>query len=151
MEADRFGLNRNYFIIGMVCLILGIFMFVVSFYSFPFLIFSWRYKMPSLVPMLSGYLQLTYHLESRAAGWLIFLSLFLPSIILFVIADIMSNKIDGQIHKEELENSPQVEEKHLKVGETESKGLVFKIIMIIILVFIASQFFQWAISTSSPM
>ena len=148
MEADRFGVNSKYFIIGMVCLILGIFMFVFSFYSFPFLIFQWRYKVPGFLSMFWGYLQLTYSLESRAAGWLIFLSLFLPSIILFVIADIMSNKIDGKIYDEYIEDAPQVEKKHLKVGESESKGLVFKIIMIIILVFVASQFFQWAISTS---
>ena len=126
MEPDRFGQNSKYFIIGMTCLVIGLFMFVLSFYSLPYLVFNWRYKVPDFLSMFWGYLQLTYHLESRAAGWLIFLSTFLPSIILFVIADIMSNKIDGEIYKEYTENSPQVEKKRLKVGEKDLSRPLFK-------------------------
>lgn len=152
MEADRFGMNRKYFIIGIICLCLGIFLFVFSFYTFPFLVFNWHYKVPEYLSMFYSYLQLTYSLESGAAGWLIFLGLFFPSIVFFIVADILSNKIDGEIYRDYVENEASAKsEKRLKVGESESKGLVLKIIMIIILVFIASEFFQWAISTTPPI
>ena len=152
MEADRFGMNRKYFIIGIICLCLGIFLFVFSFYTFPFLVFKWHYKVPEYFLMFHSYLQLTYNLESKAAGWLIFLGLFFPSIVLFIVADILSNKIDGEIYRDYVEDETlSKSKKRSRVGESESKGLVLRITVIIILVFIASEFFQWAISTTPPI
>lgn len=149
MEADRFGQNKHYFIIGIFCLVFGVILFVVSFYSFPNLVLNWKYNIPPTYALVSQYLQYAYHLKHSAAGWLVFLISFALSIILFIIADILSNKIDNKIYKEHygMDEVEKPVKKRVKVGEDrESRGLVFKIIMIIILVFIVSEFFQWAIT-----
>lgn len=153
MEADRFGHNHRYYIVGIICLILSISLFAFSLFVFPYLIFGWHYSVPAILPIFSGIMQAEYKLAPLASGWLIFLGIFLPAIFLAVIADVLSNKIDSEIHNPDL-NEDELEEetlkpaKRLKVGEKESKGLVLKILMIIVLVFVASQFFQWALSTS---
>lgn len=147
MDADRFEKNKKFFIVGIVCLVLGIILFMLSFYTFPNLIFNWRYEVPTFITLLSSYLQVTYHLKYTAAGWLVFLGIFGFSIIMFIIADIMSNKIDDKLYKEYYANNESSKVKKNAVeNEQESRTLVFKIILIIILVFIASQLFQWAIT-----
>lgn len=154
MEADRFGHNQKHYIVGIICLIISLALFAFSFFIFPYLIFGWRYSVPSLVIIFRSTMQTAYDLAPVAAGWFIFLGIFLPGVILAVIADILSNKIDTEIHVSKSERERGTVEdtptktKRLKVGEQESKGLVLKIFMIIILVFVASQFFQWALSTS---
>ncbi len=147
MESEQFEQNKKFFIIGIICLSLGLILFALSFYIFPRLIFHWRYQIPEFIAGFAEFLQFNYHLKNTAAGWLVFLGVFSPSIILFIIADIISNKIDKQSNKDYYANdttSPM--HKRTKVGEPESRGLIFKIILIIILVFVASQLFQWAIA-----
>lgn len=146
MEADRFQHNKKLFIIGILCLVFGLILFILSFYTLPNLVFNWRYQIPTFMSMIVAYLQIEYHLQSSSAGWLVFLGSFGISMILFVIADIMSNKIDGKIFKDYYTDNTQKVNKRKMVGEQDSGSLVFKIIFIIILVFIASQLFQWAIS-----
>ncbi|MDF1757894.1 MAG: hypothetical protein P1U74_06315 [Legionellaceae bacterium] len=150
MEADRFGQNQKYYIIGIICLMLSLPLFAFSFYLFPYLIFDWHYSVPDFVPELSGDLQRLYNLTKIAAGWLMILCCFFSAVILAVIADILSNKIDREIHTSYTDDVVTKTHKRNKVGEPESSGLVFKIIMIIVLVFVASQFFQWALSTAPP-
>lgn len=147
MEVERFEKNRNLFIIGIVCLVLGLIFFILSFYTLPNLIFNWRYQIPTFIALLSGFLQANYNLQPKAAGWLIFLGIFAVSIILFIIAEVMSNKIDDKLYKDYYsEKSINKIQKNRINEEQDSRALVFKIIFIIILVFIASQLFQWAIT-----
>src|SRR3990167_4105001 len=148
MEADRFGHNSMHYLLGMLCLIASLSLFAFSFFVFPYLVFGWHYSVPDVVSIFSGTLQTAYDLTSTAAGWLIFLGIFLPAVILAVIADILSNKIDSEIHSvtsSNMETELDKKPKRMKVGEKESKGLFWKIILIVVLVFFASQFFQWAL------
>lgn len=146
MEADRFQHNKKLFIIGIFSLVFGLILLILSFYTLPNLVFNWRYQIPTFISIIVAYLQIEYHLQPTSAGWLVFLGSFGISIILFVIADIMSNKIDGKIFKDYYADDEHKVNKRKMVGEQDSKSLVFKMIFIIILVFIASQLFQWAIS-----
>ncbi len=148
MEADRFGQNKVFFIVGIITLVLGLILFIISFYILPNLVFDWRYHIPVVISIFADYLQATYQLKSTAAGWLVFLGIFGTSIFLFIIADIISNKIDSEVYKDYYaDNNLQAVKKNKYVGEEQdSKWLVFKIILIIIIVFVASQVFQWAIS-----
>ncbi|MDP3706029.1 MAG: hypothetical protein Q8R24_08990 [Legionellaceae bacterium] len=103
--------------------------------------------MPEFIFVWNITIQESYKLSQTEASWLLFLALLFPAVIFAYIADVLSNRIDTAIHGP----SPQEEEKKLerkKVGSQESRGLVFKIIVIIILIFIAAQFFQWALSSS---
>jgi hypothetical protein len=147
MEPDRFEKNRNSFIIGIICLALGLVFFLLCFYTLPNLLFNWRYQIPTFIALLSGFLQVNYQLQPKSAGWLVFLAIFGISIILFIIAEIMSKKIDSKLYKDYNNYQTQNKINKNKVGaEQDSRSLVFKIIFIIILVFIASQLFHWAIT-----
>jgi hypothetical protein len=148
MEADRFKHNQKYYIIGIICLIIGLTLLAFSLYIFPYVVFNWHYSVPYIVPIFRNILQVNYNLTMSAAGWLIFLGLFFTAIIMVVIAEILSNKIDGEIHHIYIEEANSSQTESVDVGAEESSGLVFKIIMIIVLVFVASEFFQWALSTT---
>lgn len=147
MEADRFKLNQKYYIVGILCLVISLALFAFSFYILPFLAFGWHYGVPDFILIWNIDMQESYKLSQTAASWLIFLGLFFPAVILAIIADILSNRIDSQIHGISNKNEVKKPER-MKVGAKESNGLVFKIIVIMILVFIAAQFFQWALSSS---
>lgn len=147
MEADRFQQNHVYYIAGILCLVLSLVLFAFSFYILPYLAFGWHYGVPEFIFVWNITIQESYKLSQTEASWLLFLALLFPAVIFAYIADVLSNRIDTAIHGP----SPQEEEKKLerkKVGSQESRGLVFKIIVIIILIFIAAQFFQWALSSS---
>lgn len=148
MEPDRFLQNQKSYIIGIVCLVVSLGMFAFSLYVFPFLIFGWHYGIPSFLSIWMISLQDYYHLSETAASWLIFLGLFLAGVFLAIIADVLSNQIDNQIYG----ISPDKSVKKVKKpnpSNTETKGLVFKLLIIMLLVFFVAEFFQWAISSPS--
>lgn len=143
---DRESLQRNevYYIIGIVSLCISLGLFALSFYILPNLAFGWRYELPEFVPVWINLLQESYHLSEKASAWVIFLGLFLPALLLVIIADILSNRVENRIYHLEEERPTQ---KRAPVQHTESSRLILKILGIIILVFVAAQFFQWIIST----
>lgn len=149
MEPDRFSQNEVCYILGVICVAIGLILFSLSFYIFPYLILDWHYTVPDFVPSLVGDLQGAYQLETKAVGWLVFLGMFFPSLILLIVADILSNKIDSKIHGDKIVKKDITKgSKPSNMPENSSMQLVMKIILIIVLVFIATKFFHWALSTS---
>ncbi len=105
--------------------------------------------MPYYVFYLKNFLELYYNLASSDAGWFVFSGSFFTSIILIVIADILSHRIDSNTYPDSTAEIP--DEKKIKKeinSEVSAKSLVFKIILIIIFVFVTTQIFQWAISST---
>jgi len=147
MEPDRFRQNQKHYIIGILCLVTSLGLFALSLYILPFLAFGWHYGVPDFIPIWSNDVREAYDLSQVAASWLIFLVLFLPAVVLAIIADVLSNRIDSQIHGIPLKEPVKKAAKSV-VHTKDSMGLVFKIVAIMILVFIAAQFFQWALSSS---
>ncbi len=148
MEPDRFKQSHTLYIIGMVSLVISVGLFAFCFYLIPFLAFSWYHGVPDFIISMSSELQETYKLSRSASSWFIFISVFFPAAVCAVVADVLSNRIDSEIHAGAFKVK-EVEHKTEKMHEdsTESRWLVFKIISIIIIVFIAAKFFQWMIST----
>lgn len=151
MEPDRYSQNHLSYIVGMCCLIISLGLFAFSLYLFPNLILGWRYSLPMFIEDFSLMLGDQYQLSKPMITWLIFIALDLPAVLLFIVADILSNKIDAQIYgisKSDRSRPSQsvVDARKSNAVDEESKGLVFKIIMVIIVVFVVAEFFQWAIS-----
>lgn len=151
MEPDRYSQNHFSYIMGLCCLITSLGLFAFSLYLFPNLVFGWRYDIPEFIGDFMNMLSDDYHLSKNMITWLIFIALDLPAVLLFIIADILSNKIDAQIYgikKTSTKHPTQsvVDARNPDASEEEPKGLVFKIIMVIIVVFVVAEFFQWAIS-----
>ncbi len=144
MDRERFQQHEVHFVMGMVCLCIGLSLFALSFYILPNFAFGWRYELPSFIPMWKNILQETYKLSENSAAWFIFLGLFFPALLLVVIADILSHRIEKKVYHIE----DNVTKKRSAVKNTESNRLIIKMIGIIVLVFITAQFFQWIISTS---
>lgn len=145
MDRERFQQHEVHFIIGMVCLCVGLSLFALSFYILPNFAFGWRYELPAFIPMWINVLQETYKLSANASAWFIFLGLFLPALLLVVVADVLSHRIEKKVYHIEEE---KLTKKRPTVKDTESNRLIIKMIGIIVLVFVTAQFFQWIISTS---
>ncbi|MDP3562031.1 MAG: hypothetical protein Q8R83_07635 [Legionellaceae bacterium] len=146
MEPDRFVQDEKSYIVGILCLIISIGLFAFSFYLFPFLVLGWHYSIPEFIPIWGNDLQQYYQLSDEASSWLLFLVLFVPAIVFAVIADILSNRIDAEIHGIQPKRIANKEQDIAPIKE--SNQLIFKIAGIIVLVFIAARLFQWAISST---
>ena len=145
MERDRFRTNEWAYVVGMICLAFSLALFAFSFYIMPHLLFGWHYRLPDFITIWSTTLQESYQFSERGAAWALFLGYFLPAVLFAVMADILSNRIDRQIYGMD---RTDFNKKTREVEDDEgSRYLVFKIIAIIILVFIAAEFFRWMISS----
>ncbi len=146
MQRERLKNAELYYIVGILSLVASIGLFALSFYVLPNLAFGWHYSVPDFIPVWSGLIQEKYHLSEKASAWCIFLAMFLPAICLAVVADILSNRIERKVYR--IEEHHDNINKHKRYEEKESNILVIKIVVIIALVFVAAQFFQWIISSS---
>ncbi|MDA9272196.1 hypothetical protein N9Q05_02315 [bacterium] len=141
MEPDRFQQNQVHYIVGLVCLVASLSLFAFCAYTLPYLMFSWHYTIPEFVLEWNNTLTVNYQFSTTAASWILFLGFFFPALIFAIIADVLSNHIDNEIHG--IEPTKTVIDPHLK----ESSNLALRIILIMILVFVAAELFQWIIST----
>jgi MFS family permease len=147
MEPDRFQHNQKYYIVGIICLMLSLGLFCLSVYMIPYAWFGWSYDIPDFAQNLASTLQANYQLTPKASVWIVILIFFLPALILAFIADILSNRIDNEIHGL---NTIEKEKPKKKPGDGESANLILRIFLILLLVFVAAEIFQWAISSAPP-
>lgn len=148
MEPDRFKQNHGAYIFGLICLFLSIGLFAFSLFLLPYLFFSMQYNVPFFVIEFSTILQEQYEISSSGVAWVICFVLDFPAVILFVIADVLSNRIDKQIygiqnHKETSNQTQSV--RHVDAAET--RNLVIRILLLLLVVFIVARFFNWVISS----
>ena len=148
MEPDRYKQNHVAYISGLVCLFLSIGLFAFSLFLLPYLFFSMQYNVPFFVIEFSTILQEQYEISSSGVAWVICFVLDFPAVILFVIADVLSNRIDKQIygiqnHKETSNQTQSV----THVDATETRNLVIRILLLLLVVFIVARFFNWVISS----
>lgn len=151
MEPDRYQQHHVAYITGVICLFVSIGLFALSLYLLPYLFFSWQYKVPAIVTNFSAILQDKYAVSSSGVAWVICFVLDFLALILFVIADVLSNRIDKQIYGNqgsEPIHIRTVQPMTKDVTEVDSKRLVVKIGLLIIIIFIVAQFFHWVISTN---
>lgn len=151
MEPDRYQQHHLAYISGVICLFVSIGLFAFSLYLLPYLFFSWQYSVPAIVTNFSAILQDKYAVSTSGLAWVICFVLDFPALILFVIADVLSNRIDTQIYRNqgsELIHVRAVQPVIKDATEVDSKRLVVKIVLLIIIIFIIAQFFHWVISTN---
>ncbi|MCR9192307.1 MAG: hypothetical protein NXI01_06555 [Gammaproteobacteria bacterium] len=147
MEPDRYQQNHVFYIVGLICLILGLGLFAFGLYLSPYLFFDFQYNVPDFIYNFIMWLQGNYTTSKYGIAWLIFLLLILPAVILIVVADIISNKIDRKIFGISTFKRPTPPTEEGIKSKVESKGLVFNIVMIIVVIFIIAEFFQWVITS----
>lgn len=144
MEADRYQKNHKLFIVGIFSLLIGLSCLGFSLYMLPHLLFSWRYGSPEFIMFWKEWLQSDYGYTETIASKLIFVFLFGAAFIFLFIAYYSSSRLDRQILSKELEDtSGHVQPRNNNSREGLNLGL--KILFIIILIFLVSALFQWAI------
>lgn len=143
MEPDRYQQNHFAYISGLICLLTSIGLFAFSLFLLPYLFFNWQYNVPAFVIDFSTALQDHYSLSSSGVAWAICFLLNFPAVILFIIADVLSNRIDKKIYGiQPARNASQPKETKM----VESSKLVIKIVLLILIIFIVAQFFHVVIS-----
>lgn len=151
MEPDRYAQNHSHYILGLLCLFSGIGLFAFTLYLLPYLFFNWHYGVPGFITHFSAMLEDHYLITSSGTAWVISLGLFLPTVILFIVADVMSNRIDSKIHgissrpSREIKAEPSSTE---PAQNSETKNLVLKIVLSMVVIFVVAQIFHWVISSS---
>lgn len=149
MEPDRYQQNHVAYISGLFCMFASIGLFAFSLFLLPYLFFGWQYNVPDFIIGFSAKLQEKYALTPSGVAWAICFALDFPAVILFVIADVLSNRIDKKIYG--IQDSRRVSANNAdttgqKSSGIESSKLIFKIVLLILVIFIVSQFFHVAIS-----
>ena len=88
-----------------------------------------------------------YEMSTAKVKWLLFLVLDVPAVVLFIVADVLSNKIDNKIYKANRSATQSPTRKmDGQSGLRESGVLFLRMTMIVIVVFAVAGFFQWTIS-----
>ncbi|KTD54406.1 transmembrane protein [Legionella sainthelensi] len=150
MEQDRFSHNQKLYIVGMVCLLLSLGLFVFSLYIIPFFIWDLNYNVPYFILALMNLFQEEYNYsveESKVIVWLIF---FIPSIVTGLISYVVSNYIDNQIYKAEQkneENQGNIYKQEKRIMRRESVAFSLKILSLMILFIFLIFLFQYLIQS----
>ena len=150
MESDRYKQNHFAYISGLICLFLSIGLFAFSLFLLPHLFFSLQYNVPFFIIHLSTILQEKYTISSSGVAWVICFFLDFPAVILFVIADVLSNRIDKKIYGiQQTKMTSSTSEQLSTVGNESPGKLIVRIVLLILIVFIVAQLFNWVVSTNN--
>lgn len=148
MEPDRYQKNHTLFLVGMISLMVGLILLLLSLYLLPNLLFGWQYSTPIFVTYVNEWLRATYEIPSQAAAKIIFLVLLGLSLIFIVVAYFSSNRLENEIYQDELGETEQPIVK--KEEPSEGKSLTLKILLIIFAIFVLGTLFEWLINNNSP-
>ncbi|HRD68645.1 MAG TPA: hypothetical protein PK657_00725 [Legionella sp.] len=152
MEQDRFASNGTLYIIGIFCLIVCLSLFFFSMYIAPYLIWDLKYDIPEFILQNIEYFQEQYEMTENASRFLVGLMYFIPALIAGYISYYISNKIDNQIFKSEINYDEEEQEKHVvevKEQLKESASIGFKILMLMIVIVIVIFLLQFFVSLTS--
>lgn len=147
MEPDRYQQHHILYIVGLLCLVLGMGLLSFGAYLLPFIWLGWHYILPVFIFSWLSFATDNYNFSPNEANWLLWLLFVVPGSILILIADVLSNKIDGDIYgstlsekgsRSTIETSPSSAEKPAR--------LVVRMILVVAAVFLVGQLFQWAIA-----
>ncbi|KTD21722.1 hypothetical protein [Legionella londiniensis] len=141
MEKNRYQQNHTLYIVCMINLVISIALFSFTLYLLPFLLFGWIYDVPEFVLTWREWMELRYEMTNLAASGFIFTVFFIFGLITAFIAYITSNKIENEIFGIKTENRDR--EIRIKREARETASVLSKIVMIIILVFIAVVLLEW--------
>ncbi|HHF7365482.1 TPA: hypothetical protein ACPSKY_000578 [Legionella bozemanae] len=152
MEQDRFGSNSKLYILGMICLVLCLGLFFVSLYILPYLAWGLNYNVPDMVLTMLSSLQDDYNYSVGASKLIVWLIFFVPCVITGLISYFVSNYIDNNLYKSELNVEEESENlPHKQIGKEikESAGFGLKILGLMILIVIVIFLLQYLIQATS--
>ena len=94
MEYDRYSHHEKIYVVGMLCLILGIIFISSALYLLPHLLLNWYYVIPTEFFSAANYLKENYGFTKSSAEMLICLVSFAIGFCFILIADFASRYIE---------------------------------------------------------
>ncbi|KTC93242.1 hypothetical protein [Legionella cincinnatiensis] len=150
MEQDRFSHNHKLYILGMICLLLSLGLFVFSLYIIPFFIWDLNYNVPYFILALLNLFQEEYDYSIEASKVIVWCIFFIPSIVTGLISYVVSNYIDNRIYKTEQEseeNQGNLYNQEKRRARQESVVFSLKILGLMILFIFLIFLFQYLIQS----
>ena len=141
MEKDRYQQNHALYIISMISMILSISIFCFTAYILPFLLFGWIYDVPGFILYWQEWFQRQYGMTDFSSSGLVFLIFFVLGLMTALIAYITSNRLENEVLDIHPENKDRLV--RIKRDAKETASILSKIVIIVILVFIAVALFEW--------
>ena len=148
MEPDRYQQNKLYYVIGMIFLVVALYFFCVGTYLLPHILFGVSYSIPDVLYDRINYVEMTYHVSTKHASWIVLGAIYLVSFLCSVVTYFTSNEIDNEIYGVPTESNEIKKESKEDKEAKESGALALKIVVIIGFIFVMAKLFQWVISTS---
>ena len=133
MEQSRYQENHGLYIVGLICLTLGLLFLGVTLYLAPFIFFHWNIDIPMQYFMVIEWLHHDFELNETNAARIFWDFFLVLGLIFMIIADVISNYIDNHLLKYRKKIDPALalsKEKDLM----EVKHMVLILIVAIILV-----------------
>lgn len=150
MEKDRFSNNHKLYILGLVCLVLCLGFLFFSLFILPFLIWQLNYNVPDFISAILNLFQEEYGYSDESSKTIVWLIFFIPGVITGLISYLVSNYIDNQIYKPEVEsedNEENLRNREKKQARRESAVFSLKILGLMILFVFLIFLFQYLIQT----
>jgi hypothetical protein len=148
MEYDRFASNSKLYVLGMICLIVCLALFFFSLFILPYLIWGLNYDIPVFIMSFLYYLQDEYEYSIGASKIIVWLAFFVPCLITGIISEFVSNFIDSNIDKEDIQKHV-VTEKKISGQVKESVQFGLKILSLMIVIIILILFLQFLVKLTA--
>ena len=147
MEVDRYQQNHAAYIIAMVSFVVSMSALLYAIYIFPHLVFGWRYEVPGFISSLRIWLVEDFALSTTLTSWVIVLTFFFIGIVSGICSYIASSRIENAIFASEIK-SVETENTPAKSQSNATRSLFFivKMILFLILAYLATVAFQWLLS-----
>lgn len=150
MEYGKAGANDKVFIFGIICLVISLGLLLISLYILPYFLFDLHYSMPDFMLDMLAKFQDDYGYtisQSKIFIWMIF---FIPGLIFGLISFFVSKHLDKLEHGSPTAvDVPEKSGKELTKELKESASLGFKIIGLIVIIFIGVVIVQYFFQSTS--
>lgn len=147
MERDRYQQNHGLFVVAMLSLLFCLGLLFFSGFLFPYLVLGWIYNVPAFIIEWREWFISDYGLSFVNASRMVFMGFSVPAIICGIIAYYSSTRIENQIYMEE--ENIQLDVIKKPYFKKDTLIFLFKLLMILGAVIIATLSFHWLISLTS--
>jgi len=134
MEQSRYQENHGLYIVGLICLTLGLLFLGVTLYLAPFIFFHWNIDIPMNFFMVIEWLHHDFELNEASAAWIFWDFFLVMGLIFMIIADVISNYIDNHLLRYRKKLDPALAlSKEKDLMEVKHMVLILIVAMILVL------------------
>lgn len=148
MEYEKIGANSKLFIFGMICLVISLGLLLLSLYILPYFLWELHYSVPDFILELLASYQDDYGYSLGTSKAIVWFSFFGPCVVFGLISYFASRHLDSLQY--EIPSTSNSEKSNIDIQKElkDSAGLGFKIIGLIVLIFLGIWLVQYVLQSS---